>query len=206
MFAELLAHPGVTETYVPGSTFGIMAFHGGSLERMTDVIASEIAQRCGATLYTVCQPDRLRWHVPSKLFDPAASTRLAAFVDHVDTAIAIHGFGRASMFTTLLVGGSNRMLAEELAISLRAGLTFGDTEYSVIDHVGDIPVELRGLHPDNPVNLPRLGGVQLELPPRVRGLGPHWDGRDAAELTPHTDGLIDAVVRVARSWCETHTP
>ena len=32
--------------------------------------------------------------------------------------------------------------------------------------------ELRGLHPSNPVNVPPGGGVQLELPPRVRGLGP----------------------------------
>ena len=43
----------------------------------------------------------------------------------------------------------------------------------MLDGIDAIPRELRGLHPDNPVNRPRAGGVQLELPPRVRGLGPN---------------------------------
>jgi phage replication-related protein YjqB (UPF0714/DUF867 family) len=38
-----------------------------------------------------------------------------------------------------------------------------------------IPSHLRGLHPSNPVNLVASGGVQLELPPRVRRAGPDYD-------------------------------
>ena len=39
--------------------------------------------------------------------------------------------------------------------------------------VGDRMLEdmMRGIHPDNPVNRAREGGVQIELPPRVRKPG-----------------------------------
>ena len=37
--------------------FGFLAFHGGSLERMTDVVATEAADASGASLYAVLQPD-----------------------------------------------------------------------------------------------------------------------------------------------------
>ena len=37
-------------------------------------------------------------------------------------------------------------------------------------HVADERVRL-GFHPDNPVNLPSAHGVQVELPPGLRGIG-----------------------------------
>ena len=40
--------------------------------------------------------------------------------------------------------------------------------FTVVDDLEAIPRELRGVHPRNPVNRPSGGGVQLELPPRVR--------------------------------------
>ena len=198
MFAELLAHPGVEETVELGTTVGFLAFHGGSLEQGTDMIAAEAARRCGASLYTVVQPEGFRWHIPSKLVSPAESPALATFLDHVDVAIAIHGFGRPTMFTTMLAGGSNRELARHLAGHIRARLP----EYEVLDDAAAIPVELRGLHPDNPVNLPRRGGTQLELPPRVRGIGPFWADHDlaAAPRTPHTEALIGALAAAALAW------
>lgn len=187
---ELLASPGVDEELVLAARHvGVMAFHGGSLERMTDVIAREVAERSGASYYGVLQPDTMRWHVPSREFDPAESPRLAAFLDHVDAAIAVHGYGRPDMFTTILVGGSHRGLAAELATQLRGRLR----DYDVVDELAAIPEELRGLHPDNPVNRCRLGGVQIELPPRPRGLGPYWDGSDGVGLRPHTESLIEAL-------------
>jgi phage replication-related protein YjqB (UPF0714/DUF867 family) len=194
---QLLAHPGVREEVELGSTFGVMAFHGGSLERMTDVIADEVVARSGASRYVVRQPDSLRWHVPSKLFDPAASARLAAFLDHVDVVIAIHGYGREGSFRRILLGGGHRDLAAGLAEAMRPSLA----HYEVVDDLGAIPVELRGLHPDNPVNRARGGGVQIELPPRARGLGPFWtdrpDGTEGSWLSPHTRALIDVLASVA---------
>jgi phage replication-related protein YjqB (UPF0714/DUF867 family) len=174
-----------------------MAFHGGSLERMTDVIARRVATASGASLYVVAQPEDLRWHLPSREFDPAHSARMRSFLDHVDVAIAIHGYGRPSMFTTVLLGGSNRALATRVAAMLGPRLP----EYTLFDDLDEIPAELRGLHPDNPVNLVRGGGVQVELPPRIRGLGPFWDDSppspDPDGLQPHTLALIEGLAAVA---------
>ncbi len=165
MLAELLAHPGVEEVCELRSRFGLMALHGGSLEAGTDVVAAAAADRAGASLYAVCQPPDLNWHVPSTRFDPAASAALARFLDHVDAVVAVHGFGRVGMWTTVLVGGGNRTLACRVGAALRTELGDG---FTVVDDVEAIPRQLRGLHPRNPVNLPRLGGAQVELPPRVR--------------------------------------
>ena len=62
MFADLLAHEGVTERVELSSPFGFMAFHGGSLERGTAEVAIAAAAASGASLYTVEQPEDLRWH------------------------------------------------------------------------------------------------------------------------------------------------
>src|SRR5262245_35084068 len=110
MFAELLAHPGVTERVELGSRFGFMAFHGGSLERGTAEVAARAAETSGASLYTVEQPDDFRWHLPSHLVDPDGSDGLTAFLDHVDHVVSIHGFGRDGLWTTLLLGGGDRVL------------------------------------------------------------------------------------------------
>jgi phage replication-related protein YjqB (UPF0714/DUF867 family) len=190
MFAELLAWPGVEEICELGGRFGLLAFHGGSLEVGTDVIAAEAARRSGASLYAVRQPDDLRWHVPSVEFDPSASSALAAFVDHVDAGVAIHGYGRDHLFTTLLLGGRNRRLAGELKAALEARLGDG---FAAMDDVELIPPELRGQHPLNPVNRLRHGGVQLELPPRVR------PGTGAPTYRPeYEEGVVAALVDVAR--------
>ena len=58
--------------------FGFMAYHGGSLEEKTDVIASLAAERSGASYYGVLQPDDVQWHIPSHQVSPASSARLEA--------------------------------------------------------------------------------------------------------------------------------
>ncbi len=195
MFAELLAHDGVVEQLELRSRFGFMAFHGGSLERTTDVVASAAAEASGASYYGVLQPEDLWWHIPSKLIGPDDSPSLSAFLEHVDCVVAVHGYGREHMWTTILLGGQNRSLARHVGSHLDGSLD----DYSIVDELDDVPVALRGQHADNPVNLPRDGGVQLELPPRVRGMGPVWtDWGD--DLTPHTRALIAALAGAASSW------
>ncbi len=194
-FAELLATPGVEEVLELRAPFGFLAFHGGSLERMTDVVAGAAAERAGASLYAVLQPPDLRWHLPSTRFSPAVSPALARFVDHVEVAVAVHGFGRHGQWTSLLLGGTNRALAAHVGRSLAAL-----DDHEVVTDLDAIPAELRGLHPDNPVNLPAHGGVQLELPPRVRGLTPHWAGWSGPGLPPPTEALVAALAEAAASW------
>jgi len=187
--ADLLAADGVVEDVVLGSPVGVMAYHGGDLELGTDLIADAVAARTGASLYAVRQPDGMQRHVPSVRFRPHHSERLAAFVEHVEVVVTLHGYGRRTMFRTLLLGGRNRDAASTVAVCLRAALP----GYEVIDDLDDIPPELRGLHRHNPVNLPRRRGVQVELPPRVRGNGPFWNAWDAGFPTPHSERLVDGL-------------
>src|SRR5262245_5178347 len=168
-----------------------MAFHGGNLERATDTIASRVADRAGASLYAVLQPDDLRWHIPWTAVQPSGSPQLAKFLDHVDVAVAVHGYGPEGYWTTMLLGGANRELARHVGTALRAAV--GPHGYTVIDELDRIPSALRGVHPRNPVNLPPAQGVQLELPPRVRGTTP-------LSKPEHTDALIEGLVAAVVSW------
>ena len=196
MFDELLAHPGVEEIVELRSTFGFMAYHGGSLEEVTDVVATAAAEQAGASLYAVLQPAGFRWHIPSTEVRPEQSQALAEFLDHVEVVVTVHGYGREGMWTTLLVGGQNRALADHVASHLRPALP----DYTIATDLDEIPAALRGLHPENPANRPRGGGVQLELPPRVRGRSPIWKDWEGPGLVPHTVSLIEGLAAAARTW------
>jgi phage replication-related protein YjqB (UPF0714/DUF867 family) len=178
------------------SSIGFLAFHGGSLERQTDVIAIDAAERAGASVYAVVQPPTMRWHIPSTSVSPEESEALRSFVDHVDVAIAIHGYGRDGFWTTLLLGGTNRPLAAHLASHLEPVLP----DYSLVHDLDAIPIDLRGVHPRNPVNLPTGGGVQLELPPRVRGTTPHWAGWEGQGHCPPVEALVAGLAAAAASF------
>ena len=161
---ELLSCRGVVEDVELRSRFGFMAFHGGSLETQTDAIAAEAAQKSEASFYAIRQPPNLRWHIPSSLFRAEESTKLQAFFERVDVVVTVHGFRRKAFPRHVMLGGRNRTLAAHLAQTLRAKLPGA----VVVDDLAKIPPSIRGVHPENPVNVPRLGGVQLELSPLLR--------------------------------------
>jgi phage replication-related protein YjqB (UPF0714/DUF867 family) len=192
--SALLSEPGVTEVSQLRSRFGFLAIHGGGLEEMTDAIAERAAAASGASVYLLRHPDRYPHHLPSTLFDPAESPRLAEFLDHVDVAVSLHGYGRMGRSTQLLAGGRNRALATHLARHIRL------TGYQVVTDLDDIPPELRGLHPDNPVNRVRHGGAQLELSVRVRGLSPRSPLPGDDGLSPVTSALVRGLADAARCW------
>jgi phage replication-related protein YjqB (UPF0714/DUF867 family) len=204
----LLAEPGVEEVLTLAGPVGFLALHGGGQDRVTDEIAVAAASRSGASLYAVVQPPTLRWHIPSYRYSPEESERLGRFVDHVQVVISVHGYGvdswrmdwrppdfestRLGQFhgrEAFLIGGRNRDRAADLASRLRAALP----DYEVWDDLSRIPPKASGQDPRNPVNLPREGGVQVECPPRVRGLGPRAAPADTAVL-------IDVLAETASSW------
>lgn len=193
-FSELLAQPGVTEDSVLRSRFGFLAIHGGGLEQMTDVIAQRAADAAGASLYVLRHPDHYPHHLPSARYHAAESERLAEFLDHVDVAVSLHGYGRVGRSTQLLAGGRNRDLAHHLARHIDV------PGYQVVTDLDAMPRELRGLHPDNPVNRVRGGGAQLELSPRVRGISPRSQLPEDDGLTPATSALVQGLVAAAHSW------
>ncbi len=192
--SDLLAQPGVVETCTLRSRFGFLAIHGGGLEQMTDVIALRAADAAGASAYVVHHPDHYPHHLPSSRYLAAESARLAEFLDHVDVVVSLHGYGRIGRSTQLLAGGGNRELARHLARHVQV------PGYHVVTDLDAIPRELRGLHPDNPVNRTRRGGVQLELTPRIRGISPRSQLPGDDGLTPATSALVQGLVAAAHSW------
>jgi phage replication-related protein YjqB (UPF0714/DUF867 family) len=197
-FAELLALPGVIEECDLRGRIGFMAYHGGGLEETTDIVARQAAALSGASYYGVLHPPDWDLHIPSIRVTPDQSPVLRQFVEHVEVVITIHGYGRRSLFTSLLLGGQNRTLASHVAGHLRDALP----AYEIVDELDDIPIELRGVHDRNPVNLPARAGVQVELPPRVRGSSPLWWDWEHG-LVPHTEALITGLAVAARSFENT---
>src|SRR6202007_1390147 len=151
--SELLSEAGGVELSRLRSRFGFLAIHGGGLEEMTDVIAGRPADGANASGYLVRHPDRYPPLLSSARFGVGESARLAEFLDHVEIAISLHGYGRIGRGTPLLAGGSTRALAAHVADHLDL------PGYQVVTDIDRIPLELRGLHPRNPVNLARDGGT-----------------------------------------------
>ncbi|MEU9920784.1 poly-gamma-glutamate hydrolase family protein [Streptomyces griseoluteus] len=142
---------------------GLLALHG-AVEGGTAELAREVATRTGATFLTFTQPTGPPQHIPSIRMSPC--TPLTAFLTHATLTISLHGHSRRSAPRTIYVGGSNRPAARVLATAL------ADSPFTPITTLADIPHPLRGLHPDNPVNGTRDGGVQLELPVQARTTHP----------------------------------
>jgi phage replication-related protein YjqB (UPF0714/DUF867 family) len=184
----------VVEHSVLRSRFGFLAIHGGGLEQMTDVIAERAAEAADASVYVVRHPEQYPHHLPSARYLAGESARLAEFLDHVDVAVSLHGYGRIGRSTELLAGGRNRDLAAHLADHIAI------PGYRVITDLDAIPAELRGLHPDNPVNRMRRGGTQLELTSRVRGLSPRSALPGDDGLSPATSTLVHNLVAAARTY------
>jgi phage replication-related protein YjqB (UPF0714/DUF867 family) len=204
--AELLTLPGVREECVLRSAVGFLALHGGSQDRGTHEIASRAADRAGASYYAIVQPGSLRVHLTSRRHDPDHSEHLRAFLGHVDIAISVHGFGRDAF--DLRIDPQRGLVIEPYGPALRGrqtgplrGIIVGGRNAELLAltrrlwndrfagyHVADERVRL-GFDPKNPVNLPRAHGVQIELPPGLRGIGVLGD-----RITPCADGIVTEVV------------
>jgi len=216
--AELLALPGVEEVCELRSAVGFMALHGGSQDRGTHEIASRAAAQAGASYYAIVQPPGLRVHLTSRRHDPGQSPRMQAFLDHVAVAISVHGFGRDSF--SFHVDAGTQPVIEPYGPAFRGrqtgplrGIIVGGLNAALVDaacrllgerlpgyHAGSERVRL-GFHPRNPVNLPPAHGVQIELPPALRGIGDLGEdlvSRDDGVVTEVTATLVELAERAAR--------
>ena len=153
MFAELLAHPGVEEVLELRGRFGFMAYHGGSLEEMTDVIAPAAAEQAGRVVLRRPPARRPAVAHPVDRDRPGrVRTRWPAFLDHVDVVVTVHGYGREGYWATLLLGGQQPGAGRPRRRPPRGRpARLRDRHRPRADPAA----ELRGLHPRNPVNLPR---------------------------------------------------
>ncbi|MGW5332474.1 poly-gamma-glutamate hydrolase family protein [Streptomyces bauhiniae] len=164
---------------------GLLALHG-AVEGGTAELAREVATRTGATLLTFTQPTGPRRHIPSTRMPPC--TPLTTFLTHATLTISLHGHNRRTTPRTIYAGGSNRPAARLMA----AALSHWAPAFLPITTLSEIPNPLRGLHPDNPVNQTREGGVQLELPVQARTTHPVPTD---PEVPPQSvvDGLVAGV-------------
>ena len=121
-----------------------MAIHGGGLEQMTDVIAERAAEAAGASVYLLRHPENYPHHLPSARYLAEESERLAEFLDHVDVAISLHGYGRLGRSTQLLAGGRNRALAAHVARHIEV------PGYHVITDLDAIPASCGACTPTIP--------------------------------------------------------
>jgi phage replication-related protein YjqB (UPF0714/DUF867 family) len=206
--AELLALPGVKEECVLRSAVGFMALHGGSQDRGTHEIACQAAERAGASYYAIIQPSDLRVHLTSRRHDPGHSQQLRTFLTHVDIAISVHGFGRDGF--NVIVEPAQGIVIEPYGPALRGrqtgplrGIIIGGRNTQLLEmarqmlhgrfpgyRVADERIRL-GFHADNPVNLPAAQGVQIELPPGLRGIGELGE-----RLVSHQDETVTEVISV----------
>ncbi|CAI8423234.1 MAG: Uncharacterised protein [Acidimicrobiaceae bacterium] len=200
-FTDLLSTPQITEEIEIRSSFGVCALHGGGLERATEAVARDVAKNTDSSYYAVLQPEGSRLHLSSKYFDPKKSLKLNHFLKNIDTLVSIHGYGKEDDFWALLLGGSNREMAYHLAGSLRGVLP---EEYRVVDQIDQIPLHLRGIHPDNPVNCPINGGVQIEIPPGLRWNREYnfWSDADGTPRSEDLNLLIKGLISGINSWHE----
>jgi phage replication-related protein YjqB (UPF0714/DUF867 family) len=204
--ADVLSLPGVLEISSLRSAVGFMALHGGSQDRGTHEIASRAAERSGASYYAIVQPSGVRVHLTSRHHNPDHSERLRDFLQHVEIAISVHGFGRDSF--ALRIDPTGGIVIEPYGPALRGrqsgplrGIIVGGRNAELVDaarrlfddrfsgyHVADERIQL-GFDPKNPVNLPTEHGVQIELPPGLRGIGDFGE-----QLVPSQDGVVPEVI------------
>jgi len=188
------------------SGVGFMALHGGSQDRGTDQLASRAAEQSGASYYAIVQPRGLRVHLTSRLHNPEHSERLQDFLGHVEIAISVHGFGRDGF--SLWVDPGRGPILDPYGPALRGrqtgplrGIIVGGRNPDLLGaargllhdrfagyHVADERVRL-GFHADNPVNLPSAHGIQIELPPGLRGIGDFGE-----QLVPAEDGIVGETI------------
>tara|TARA_B100001996_G_C18667935_1_gene595544 strand:+ start:1822 stop:2430 length:609 start_codon:yes stop_codon:yes gene_type:complete len=198
MISKLLDREDVVEELELRSSFGFMAYHGGSLEKATDVIAREAAERSNSSYYGLIQSHEDPIHFASTQLLEEKSEPLELFLNHIQVVTTIHGYGREHLFYSVLLGGRNRQLAEHFAPILREALP----SYKFETELENIPKELRGQHLKNPVNYPPLQGVQLELPPTLRWNREEWGWSDIGGIgrAKHVDQFIDALVLGVERW------
>jgi phage replication-related protein YjqB (UPF0714/DUF867 family) len=188
-FADMLARTDVRLR--PGGRVGVLALHGG-LEGGTAELADALAGDTGCAALTFRQDDG-DWslHLPSTAYDPGLCPPLARFLSAVEVVVSVHGYQDRTREERVLLGGRNRRLAAVTG----ARIAEYAPDYRTVVRLREIPPHLRGVEPANPVNRAPGSGVQLELPPRARGVTADAAPGDPAEPDGRLVRALSAVIR-----------
>jgi phage replication-related protein YjqB (UPF0714/DUF867 family) len=193
--AQLLLVPDIHEYSILQGPIGVMAIHGGNIERGTEQLANYIARNSHASLYVISPRTQKRdwkYHISSNKINPQESKLLTEFLAHVRTAISIHG--HVIKKTVLCIGGLNHTLRKTIIHSLK-------DSFEVVDALeeGGICKNLAGRNERNVVNLPPEKGVQIEIPLMLRKGFEHRPYETMP--SPETRVLAESLIRTIRdSW------
>ncbi|MFF4486173.1 poly-gamma-glutamate hydrolase family protein [Streptomyces sp. NPDC001544] len=181
-------------TLVQGGDVGLLALHGAN-EGGTAELAGIVAGRCGATSLVFTQPGTRRpVHIPSPRMAVDHCALLGEFLSAVSLTVSLHGHMRPDAARTVYLGGGNR----EAALVLAQEFDSCAPDFKAVTDVAAIPPALRGLHPRNPVNRTRRGGVQVELPLSARTADPvKRRGVPDRPPQPVIDALVAGVARLS---------
>ena len=163
---------------------GVMAIHGGGIEPGTEEIARYVANRSGASLYVYAgrrSTGNILLHQTSHTINIEERPLAVRFLNHVDTAISIHGHGREK--NRVYAGGLHQNMVQRFVELARPALS----AYEWISDPEVTPPELRGQSKFNIVNLPPSRGMQLELPRKLREIKPVNDQKG---FEPAGDALV----------------
>lgn len=181
--AELIRHRDVVEYSALQGKVGVMAIHGGNIERGTEQIAQYVATHSNSSLYVISpRTEKRDWkfHLSSNKINPKESEKLSEFLEHVTTVITIHG--HVIKRDVICVGGLNAFLRKKVVESLRE-------DFDVIDSMEDTGIyrNLSARNPKNVVNLARERGTQIEIPLSLRKVFEH---RPYEEMPTLETGLL----------------
>ncbi len=195
--AELISHKDVIEYVILQGKVGVMAIHGGNIERGTEQIAHYIAVHSKSSLYAISPRTKKRdwkFHISSNKINPKESENLSRFLEHVSAAISIHG--HVIKKNVICVGGLNDSLRKKVVQSL-------EEDFNVVDAVegGGICRNLSARNPKNVVNFTKEKGVQIEIPLILRKVFEHrpYEEMPSEETKILTERLIQVIKEVQRS-------
>ena len=190
--AELIRHKDVVEYTILQGPIGVMAIHGGNIERGTEQIAYHVATHSSSSLYVISPRTQKRdwkFHISSNRINPKESKHLSQFLDHVSAAISIHG--HVIKRNVICVGGLNHGLRRTIVDALRE-------HFDVVDAVeqGGVCRNLAARNQKNVINLTKEKGVQIEIPLAMRKPFEHRPYEDMP--TEETKLLADCLIEIIK--------
>ncbi|MBU7011902.1 MAG: poly-gamma-glutamate hydrolase family protein [Theionarchaea archaeon] len=192
--AELISHRDILEYIVLQGPVGVMAIHGGNIERGTEQMAHYVATHSNSSLYVISPRTKKRdwkFHISSNKINPEESEKLTQFLNHVSTAISIHG--HVIKKNVVCIGGLNTVLRKRIVETLQE-------DFEVVDAVEEKGIcrNLSAQNPKNIVNLAKEKGVQVEIPLLMRKVFDHrpYDEMPSEETKLFTERLIKTIKEV----------
>jgi len=178
---------------------GVFAIHGGGIEIGTEQIARNIAKRTNCSVYIFSGRKKTgnnNLRISSIEFASLNHPLFSNILSHIEKIVAIHGHNQNKK--DIHIGGRNVDLKSKIAEALKKRLP----EYHVITFLHEIPDLMKGIDPNNFVNLPQERGMQIELPQalRVAKKTTGWSRHEWSDLYGDTIKVAGTLAEIINSY------